>query len=632
MNGRPGTLSPAGQTQTTHEDTMKTTRRFVLPGAILLLLAAILAACGGGGSTSSSGTGSPTSTSTGSGGGSVSGTITGFGSLVVDGQEYTETNGTSYFAQDQAAPAALGADALQLGQQVNLTLDSKGNISQVVVVPEVEGTVTATSTITVGPPPAPPGSATPDYVIAEPDIVVAGTQIVANSGPLAGPVTIFGGGYTSLSSIQVGDNVEVHGVLKSYNTSDYVQATYIGKLPSFVGTRVTGTVSGYDASTASFSLGSVTINASGATIKPDGATLANGEVVSAWSSGSLSSNTLTATRVDVRSNLAVAGDTLAVSGPISNYVSQASFTVNGQSVDASGLTLPSDITALSNGLLVAVSGTVNSSGVLVATKLKVYQTQANAAPPVSLQGSISNFVSASSFTVRGVTVDASQSPTFSNGSASDLANGAYVIITGTISNNVVVASTVSFVSLPSTAVIDVKATVQSYVASSGLLTLSLTLPGGSQTVSLPVTLGSTVTYDNGSASDLTAGQLIEIHAVYTAASNSLSIQTITFLPAPPSTTGNTRPVLLEGVVTAVSPSTGTVTSFVVQGLTVGVGSATVQTIGGASATLAVGEQVAVAATASSGNTLTATRVVVIPAPSFGQPANTAPSGPATSGS
>jgi len=607
---------------------MKPIRNYLLPGIILVLMAFILNACGGGGSASTSGSSNSVATASSSGG-AVSGTVTGFGSIVVDGQEYPETAGTSYQTDSNGAPGMLAADGIQLGQQVILSLDGKGNISQVVVAPDVQGTVTSTSSAVIV------GSGT--SVITLPAITVSGVLVVANSDSSQGPVTNFGGGYTALSSVAVGDNAEVHGLLQSANGVDYVQATYIGKQPNFSGTRITGTVSNYVSTAANgttFNLGTVAITATGATIKPDGDTVANGDIVSVWSSGSLSGNALTASIVLVRNHLGVAGQTVAVSGAISNYVSPSSFVVSGLTVDASSVTLPPDIAALGNGMVVAVSGALNSAGTLVATRVRVYKSQENVAPPVMLQGSISNFVSTANFTVRGVVVDASQSPSFETGyGASNLTDGTWVVIQGTLSNNVVVATSINFVTIPTTAVIDVNATVQGYVPATGALTISVTLPGAHAAVTDTVTLGSSVTYNNGSASSLAAGQRIAIHAIYDTSSQTLTVETITFLPAPPaSVSPGSRPVVLGGLVTAVTTTNGTVTAFVVQGLTVQVGSASVQTVSGASATLAVGEPVAVAATASAGNTLTAVQIFVAPPRSQpGTPDQPAPSGTAASG-
>jgi hypothetical protein len=572
---------------------------YLFSGLVMLLLAVMLNACGGGTAKSSNnGIG---------GGGTAVGTVTGFGSIFVNGQEYPETLNTRYKTEIYGAASGVAANGIQLGQNVSLSLDANGNISLVSVVPDVQGTVSSiNSSVLLG------SGASASSV---PALTVASVLIVTNTDSSQGPVTTYGGGYTALADVKVGDNVDIHGLLLSANGIDYIQATYLGKQPNFLGTRVTGTVANFNPASNTFTLGSgssaITISSNNATsLVPGGAVLSNGEVVNVWSNSTLTNNTLTATLIKVRRNLAATSQTLSVSGGISGYVSQASFIVNGVTVDASGITLPTDILTLSNGMVVAVSGTINSNGTLVATQLKVFKSRVNLAPPVNLQGTISDFVSAANFTVRGVVVDASQSPTFNSGyNATNLQNGAYVKIKGTLSNNSVVATAINFVSVPATSVVDLIALVQGYDSTKGVLTATLKIPGANSSQTLAVTLDSSVTYINGTVSSLIAGQTIEIHAIYNLTTNSFGISSVTFLPPPPSV----NQVRLKGVVTAVSPTGGTVTSFVVNGLTILVGSANIVAPNGSSATLSVGDRAAITAQVSSGNVLTALKILDSPA-------------------
>lgn len=598
---------------------MKTIKSYTAPVS-LALVTALLAACGGGGSsaTNTAALGAADTSAT------VSGTITGFGSVVVDGQEYAESTTTAYASDAAGSEQKIGADALQLGQQVDLKLDANGNILKVVATPEVEGNVTSTTgSVSIN------GAATPA-------LVVSGASIVANADSAQGPVTSYGGGYTQFSDVQVSDLVEVHGVLRSSNGVGYIQATNISKDQAFQGARLTGTVSNYNSALQTFTLGSITVNASSATVNPTGATLSNGEVVSAWSKSAISGGTLTAAGIKVHKHVGVAGNIVGISGPVSSYVSQASFVVDGLTVDASAVALPADVAALSNGLMVAVHGTINSAGVLVADKLRVFDSKVNVAPPVFLQGSISNYVSNSSFTVRGVTVDATNATinstvtgvTGAPSAVTTLANGNFVLIKGKLQNNVVVASAVQVIAMPTSAVIDVVATVQNYDASTGLLSVNLNVPGRDTSTSVSTTLGNNVTFNNGSATQLVAGQAVNIHALATLNGDgtpSISVQSITILPSVPATGGVTRPVRLGGVISAVTTDTnGTVTSFTVRNLTVAVtGTTQVQ---GAS-TLKVGEPVAVAAAAGANNSLTATTVVVLPLREGSGPLPAAGSGP-----
>jgi len=586
----------------------------------LILVSLMLSACSGGSGSagtavSSGGSGGGATGSGGSGStapvsNTVSGTITGFGSIVVDGQEYAESASTSYASESKGTQHALAAAELNLGQHVNLTLDSSGNIVKAVVIPDLEGPVSSiTSTVTVG---------TGSTAATLPAITVSGVLVVTNSDPTQGPVTAFGGGYTALTSVALADNVEVHGILKSANGVDYVQATHIAKEPTFIGTRVIGTIANYNASANTFTLGSgssaITINATGATVEPASTTLANGLVVSVWSSAAISNNSLTVTTVRVANPAFGATSFVGVSGPISAYVSQSSFVVNGLTVDASGVTLPSDVTALSNGLVVGVAGTINSSGTLVASKLHIFESDSVKAEPVFLQGSISNFVSAANFTVRGVQVDGSQNPTFSTGStAANLVNGAFVRIKGTLTNNTVVATKIDFITPPANAVVNLIGQIQSYDATTNTVTITAKDFDKNQVVT--AVLSSSVMYLNGTAANLTVGQLVDMIGIEsTTAANTFNVNTVTFLPTPPSTWqgGSNGPsILLNGTISAVTPATGTVTSFVLHGLTINVGSASILSVTGATnTTLAVGEKVSAFVTVANGNVLTASVIQI----------------------
>lgn len=571
------------------------TTKYAVAGIVMGSMVALLHGCGGDSSTTSN-------TSTTSSSSTVSGTVTGFGSIIVDGQEYPELAKTTYQTERYGKARSLVADGLELGQRVNLTLDSQGNISQAVISPDIEGKVSSiTSSVTLS-----SGSV--------PAITVAGVLIVANTDSSVGTITHFGGGYTALSDVQLNDVVEIHGLLTSANGVNYVQATYIGKQPSFVGTRITGMVANYSSSSKTFTLTSgtntITINTANASLIPSTATLSNNALVSVWSSQALSNNTLEAEVISVRSKASSAGTTVAVSGAISNYESQAKFVVNGMTVNASSLSLPSDISALSDGLLVAVSGTIDSNGVLVANKLKVQKSKTSTdLKQVVLHGNISDFISSANFTVRGVVVDASQSPTFDSGkSASDLQDGTFVEIVGKLSNNTVVATAVHFPTVNTTAVLDVKGSVVSYDSTSGLLSVSVRLPDTNVQRTITTTLDSNVTYVNGTASDLTTDKAILLHGVFDVSKQTLTVSTITFLPTTKAATANN--VLLNGEITSVTTdSNNVITAFVLRGLTINVGTATVQTPTGTTTTLAVGQRVSVLAQTSSGNTLTALKIV-----------------------
>ena len=103
-----------------------------------LVAAATLTACGGGGGGSYASSGS----GVGTGGTGISfGTVTGFGSVVLDGVAYNSATPTYYADGETDTQTPSPATAVELGDRVSITLDSSGNPSSVVIEPELIGAV-----------------------------------------------------------------------------------------------------------------------------------------------------------------------------------------------------------------------------------------------------------------------------------------------------------------------------------------------------------------------------------------------------------------------------------------------------------------------------------------------------------
>ena len=87
--------------------------------------------------------------------------------------------------------------------------------------------------------------------------------------------------------------------------------------------------------------------------------------------GNLVGNTLQATKVELKNGSEEGGVSFEQFGTVTDFVSLSNFKLNGIVVDASQATfddLPSS--SIANGIYVEIKGTVNSSGVLVATKVE----------------------------------------------------------------------------------------------------------------------------------------------------------------------------------------------------------------------------------------------------------------------
>ena len=151
----------------------------------IVFTAVALSACGGGGSGAAADATSA---------GVSTGTVTGFGSIIVDGVHYDDKKVVLGVDSPASAPdaAASGSSVeIKLGHHVELTFtgdESNSSASSVTVSAEVVGKVSAIT----------------------PDIVVAGQTVKVNTDAATGPLTFFEG-ISSAADIKVGDRLEVHG-------------------------------------------------------------------------------------------------------------------------------------------------------------------------------------------------------------------------------------------------------------------------------------------------------------------------------------------------------------------------------------------------------------------------------------
>lgn len=421
-----------------------TTRIFRRVWAVLLI--AGLAGCGGGGGSGGGLAG------VGSGGtGITAGTVTGFGSVIIDGSRYPDTTASYDITSDTGTATTISPTLAKIGQQAEVATDAAGNATAVHIYPEVIGLVSSISAATN-------------------TITVAGTRVVANATNATLPITVYGG-YSQFSDIKINDRVEVHGLPMTDNSGAYVAASRIelkpGNCTGGCAVRVTGTLGQLNTSAQTFSLGGLTVSYSGTTvITPSGQSLANGERVSVFSSTPLSAAKLTASAITIR-KLGTNVSTLRLSGVISNYTSNASFTVAGVAVNAASI-VPAP--ALAKGQNVIASGSFDpATGQLVATSVTQYGSN-----PIrsELHGTITNFISAANFQVRGTLVDASAA-TFSGGTSSNLQNNAYVEVFGTVSNNIVNAVTVAFQNETDDSDGDLSGVISGYTSPTQAFTMTL---------------------------------------------------------------------------------------------------------------------------------------------------------------
>jgi hypothetical protein len=433
---------------------------------------ALIAACGGGGGGSADVVATPTAAPPGATALQVSGTVTGFGSIIIDGQKFDDRSASVSIATNPVAPTGGTLSDVKLGMHVEAT-STGGVLGNVVIQAALEGAVGAVN------------AAAGTFTVYQQTVSVVTTGATP---------TVFDG-VSGLAALTAGDVVEVHGTV---NASQQIVATRIERKPrndTSAGVHLAGTVSVLDTTAKSFKLGDLAVNYAAATVLPAGKALAAGQKVSVYADSAPAGGVLAARGVKIES--VDEGSNTALGGGITAYTSISSFTVGATQVDASRATFDGGSAAdLAVGVQVAVEGKVNA-GVLVATKVRVLMTPADVS--ASLAGPITDFVNYASFKVRGTPVDAS-SASYSGGTASDLGNGANVKVTGKVKGEMLKADTVEFTAPPATGPVTLKGEIRDLDAKAGTFHF----------LGVNLVLAANVAYSGGTAADLANGRRVEV--------------------------------------------------------------------------------------------------------------------------
>lgn len=381
--------------------------------------AVLLTACGGGGS-------GPSNTTAAAGApillgqSTVSGTVTGFGSVIVDG---VRIDNQAVAAAREAEDGGIQPVELKLGQHVEIEHDGNFKASRVRVESEVEGPVTAVN-------------------IPANTLVVVNQSITVNTDAALGPVTIFGAPYTRLADVKVADNIEVHALLKlDAAGKPSFQATRIEPRAPETFDRIKGLVAELSPGAHTFRLGNLTIDFTDAKLLPAGLVLANGmEVRVALAAGAAKEGTtVKATFVKARDRKhesegkeAELGGAISAVDPVARTV-----TINGVTVDFSGASFNQPgrgLPDLKAGTYVVIKGAYVTNGILKASTIVIRGVDKDRGNEVELHGAIANFRSVADFTVRGVPINATGAVVDAScGANATLANGLQVSITGAVS-------------------------------------------------------------------------------------------------------------------------------------------------------------------------------------------------------
>lgn len=290
-----------------------------------------------------------------------SGTITGFGSIFVNGVEF-ETNSSTFSVDDNPGTESDLATGMRVTVKGSVNSDGvTGTATSVTFDDQVQGPVVSVGTI--------------DLDGTGRQISVLGTIVALDSTTTIFDISGTGGGAFDFDTIAVNNNVEVSGFADS---AGVLRATRVElKEQTFTVdssiVELKGTITGLVGTDFSLQgIAGVSIDASTATIDDLPGGLAEGASVEV--KGTCPDPvcaTVEATRVEGQSPDFGDNDDVEIEGFITRYVSDSDFDVDGFPVDASGSgveRIPSTLT-LAIDKEVEVEGTV-VGGKLVANKVK----------------------------------------------------------------------------------------------------------------------------------------------------------------------------------------------------------------------------------------------------------------------
>ena len=375
-------------------------RRAVLLAGLSLV--ATLAACGGGGGADDSGHTAVEPFSF------TAGSISGFGSIIVNGVRFDDSAAT--VVDDQGH--AIGHDALQLGSQVEI---EGGRIDR------ATGRATA-MTIRVG-----------SELLGSVSAVdaTAGTLVLLGQTIEVGATTAFDDSLPGgLSAVAVGAVLEVHAQLDT--ARGVYRASRIEAATGATSFKLRGVVSALDTGAKTFQIGSAVVNYAQVAQVPGN--LANGAWLKMRLQPAQVAGQWVATALDDGRRGRGRGDSASeveVKGFITAWTSATQFSVDGLPVDASGATFREGQAGVVLGARVEVEGAV-VNGVLVATQVHLEdEGHEGHGEDYELHGTLSALdTGAQTFSLRGVLVDYGSVSTWRGMTAADLANDLKVEVKG----------------------------------------------------------------------------------------------------------------------------------------------------------------------------------------------------------
>lgn len=337
------------------------------------------------------------------------GTIYGFGSIVVNGIRYDDSEAS--IVDDDGAVRS--RSDLKLG----MTADVEGG--PVATDPSTGALSAAANVVRFG------------SAIRGPVQAVdakASTMAVLGQTVQITHSTVFDGLASGLADVRAGQLVEVHAQVDG-RTGRYL-ATRVEAKRQVADYKLRGIVHRLDTAARSFSIGTINISYAGLAASETPA-LANGEVAMVHLQTSPAKGVWKAQRAAPGVPAIPDAADADIDGIVSDYAGLASFKLNGTPVDASGwwvLYQGGTNGQLRNGVRAVITGVV-WHGVLVASRVEFKPV--GEGDEISLHGKVESVnASAATFVLRGSTVAVDAKTTFKHGTAAGIKVGANVEVKG----------------------------------------------------------------------------------------------------------------------------------------------------------------------------------------------------------
>lgn len=335
---------------------------------------------------------------------SVVGSISGFGSVIINNVRYDDS------------AASIGDDDNTIRDAANLKLGMTVELQGKILSDGVSGTADSIRVIR-----GLRGSVQ-SLAAASNQFGLLGVTVTTDSR------TVWDG-VDSVSQLLVGDAVEVYGWASADGTE--YKATRVEKQSTATAARLQGTVSDLNTVAGTFKVRGMLVRFDPTTPRP--VNLSNGSSVVVVGASAGGSSSLAATDIRFDSSVSLSsGRQTEVEGVVQNFKSLSSLQIGPVVADlsAAGIAVSGGTLAqVANGVRLSVEGTV-VNGVLRATEVEFEDAPSVIAERrFEINGLVTSFSSLSSFVVRDVRIDAS-SAKISGGLANALKNGVKVKVRG----------------------------------------------------------------------------------------------------------------------------------------------------------------------------------------------------------